>query len=290
MLRVGIVGGAGKLGRNIIDLLLESTEIAVGAVIVSKNSQYAGCDIGLLAGRQPMGIVVADDIYKSADSCDVFVDSTSADALQSNLTAYLALKKPVIIATTGFGEEIQERICELSKQVPVVYSPNFSIGVYKFIKLVKYAAQELDADYDIEVIEAHHNTKKDKPSGTARKIAKSITNTRPEDDVPIHSIRAGSIVGEHTVIFANSEGEQIELSHRLTSRKNCAKGIVTTINWIYNKGNVIKHFFSINCLGDTIYGQHFISDFTGWSKINVRVLPAGWFNIIQFNFFKRTFS
>lgn len=238
MLRVGIVGGTGKLGKDIIDLLLESKEIAVGAVVTRKDNQYVGCDIGSLVGRQLAKIAVTDDILKSTDGCDVLIDCTSAEALENNFNAYLVIKKPIIIATTGFGEETQAKVREMSMYVPVVYCPNFSIGVYKFIKLLKYAALELGADTDIEIIESHHNTKKDKPSGTAKKIAEAITGQLKRDsDIPIHSIRAGSIVGEHTVIFANSEGEQIEMTHRLTSRSSCAKGIVMAVNWIIDKEN-----------------------------------------------------
>jgi 4-hydroxy-tetrahydrodipicolinate reductase len=239
MLKVGIAGGTGKLGKDILAQLLDHGEIAVGAVIARRGNPFVGKDAGALIGRLPVGVEISGELASTRDCCDVYIDCTNADAFRTNAEAYLAAGKPVIIATTGFDAEGHDSIGLLARNVPVVVCPNFSIGVYKFLKLVRLAAEMLDSDMDIDILEYHHKQKKDMPSGTAKKLADTIRevrgNTGSATEVSIHSIRAGNLIGEHSVSFINGENERIELSHKIFSRDSFAKGIVQTVKWIHEQ-------------------------------------------------------
>lgn len=237
MIRVGIVGGTGKLGKDILGLLLDHTEITVGAVIVRKSNRDIGRDIGFLIDNRLTNIHIVDDILESSDHCDVYIDCTNANSfINDNYDAYVLVNKPIIIATTGFNSDHIEQISKLAQSTAVVICPNFSIGVLKFLKLVEMAAREFGMNSDIDIFELHHKHKIDKPSGTAIKMVDTIKGTGVEDDISIHSVRAGNIIGEHSVVFTTDENERIELSHKIYSRESFAKGVIQTIKWIVHNG------------------------------------------------------
>lgn len=240
MIRVGIAGGTGRLGKEMAGLLLQQEDMGVGAVIGRRGSPLAGADLGELLGMGPLGRTVAGTIEETLDQCDVYIDVTNAQGFRQNAPAYREARKPLIIGTTGFDAEGLEQIKELSRHMPVAVCPNFSIGVYKFLKLVRYAASLLDAGMDVDVIEAHHKMKKDSPSGTAKKLMEAVKEERRKlgvDDpvVHAHSIRAGSIVGDHSVIFTGLDNERIELTHRVQSRDGFAQGVLHSVRWIAGK-------------------------------------------------------
>lgn len=243
MIKVGVVGGTGKLGKEVIKCLLENKEsgVSLGAVITSKTNPNVGYDAGQLVGLPHCHVQITDHIVNSAGACQVYFDITNARALNENFEAYCILKKPLIIASTGFDMELERRIKQLAEDVPVLVCENFSRDVYRFIKIIEYASAILDKDMDAEVIEIHGKTKKDKPSGTAAKIANTIHQRRQEVDtnqnqtIPIHSLRMGNKVGEHKVVFINSENVQIELSHQQFSRHGYAQGMIDAASWIMNK-------------------------------------------------------
>lgn len=235
MIRVGIIGGTGKLGRDIIRLLIEHEEITLGAVIARKNNPFVGMEVGSLIDSQFTDIIIYDDLLGTSETCDVYIDCTSADSFMENYDAYVLGNKPVIIATTGFESKHMERINMLAESIPVVICPNFSIGVYKFLKLIKLAASEFCINTDIEILEYHHKFKKDKPSGTAKAIANTIRESGYEEQINIHSVRAGDIIGEHSVLFTTNDNERIEISHKIYSRDGFSRGVMETIKWIINK-------------------------------------------------------
>lgn len=233
MLRVGIVGGTGKLGRDIAGLMPSRTDMKAGAIIGRKGNPLIGQDAGVLLGGGETGLRITDDIPASKEECDLYIDCTYAKALmEENLPAYALLNKPLIVATTGFSAEDLERLAGLAKSMPVAICPNFSIGVFKFLKLVRLAALEFGMHADIDITDIHHKMKKDQPSGTAKKIRDTILGTGVDAPVSLHSIRAGHVIGEHSVLFTTPENERIELSHKVYSREGFAQGVFTVIRWI----------------------------------------------------------
>lgn len=235
MIKVGIVGGTGKLGKDIIKLLSDQTDILIGAVVARKGNPFVGNDLGSLIDGLFPNILIEDNIPDSINKCDIYIDCTSAEAMMSNYDAYRLANKPVIIATTGFNTEDIERLSTLSSSIPIVICPNFSIGVFKFLKLNKLAATEFGMNSDIDIFEYHHKYKKDKPSGTAIAIAHSIKDTGLEDPINIHSVRSGNIIGEHSVMFTTNDNERIEIAHKIYSRAGFSKGVIETIKWISSK-------------------------------------------------------
>lgn len=161
MIRVGVVGGTGKLGREIIRLLMNHADLSLGAVITRKGNVLVGEDAGCLVDGRKTGIVIQDQILATIDQCDMYIDCTNAEALLAeNDRAYSIACKPVVIATTGLINEDMERIEKLSESMPIVVCPNFSIGVYKFLKLVQLAATEFGNYSDIDIFEYHHKTER----------------------------------------------------------------------------------------------------------------------------------
>lgn len=240
MIRVGVVGGTGKLGKDIIGLLSGHGDMEAAAVVTRKGNPYAGKDISALTGGgEETGRRITEDIRETFGLCDVYIDCTNAEVFRENAGAYLEVRKPVILATTGFDDEGEKQIRALSRLVPVVVAPNLSIGVYRFLQLVRTAAQLLDAGVDIDIVEAHHKGKKDSPSGTANRLKEIIgeerrrkTGAEAEREISVHSIRAGAIVGEHTVQFISGDNERITLSHAIESRTAFAEGAVRAVKWI----------------------------------------------------------
>ncbi|WP_040952071.1 4-hydroxy-tetrahydrodipicolinate reductase [Gorillibacterium massiliense] len=235
MTRVGIVGGTGKLGRDIVKMLIDHKEISIGAVVTRKGSSFVGKDLSTLTDNGIAGVVIEDELLGTGDKCDLYMDCTSADSFLDNYDAYVENKRPVIFATTGFEPVHMDKIQQLAERVPVVVCPNFSIGVYKFLKLIKLAAVEFGVSADIDIIEYHHKFKKDKPSGTALAIADALRDSGFERDITMHSVRAGNIIGEHHVQLTTDDNERIEISHKAYSREGFSKGVLETIHWIMQK-------------------------------------------------------
>ncbi|NLC45344.1 MAG: 4-hydroxy-tetrahydrodipicolinate reductase [Clostridiales bacterium] len=229
MIKLGIVGGTGKLGRDLIKFILKSNSDLLNHVIARKGNQFVGCDVSSLIGGSHVGVSVTDSIFDVPTS-DVFVDCTNSEVFITNsLQQYVRLKKPVVIATTGFSNNDLAKIKEASQELPLLFSPNFSFGLYKFINTIKYAVADMDDETDIQIIEYHHAEKKDAPSGTAKRILEAILESNSKlskRKINIASIRAGNIVGEHRVLIANNNDEQIELIHKVTSRESFSSGIV----------------------------------------------------------------
>ena len=227
--RVLLVGAKGRMGQAIA-AAAESTD----AVIV------AGLDLG-------------DDLGKEIGGCDVVVDFSHPSATEAVNRACLDASKPLIIGTTGHSDEQRASIEATSKSLPVVLSPNFSIGVNALFWLTREAARMLGDDFDLEIVETHHRLKKDAPSGTARKLAEILCELRKLDyakdvrhgregllgersarEIGVHSIRAGDIVGDHTVTLAGP-GERLELTHKASSRETFAAGALRAAGWVVGK-------------------------------------------------------
>jgi 4-hydroxy-tetrahydrodipicolinate reductase len=199
------------------------------------------------------GLDQGDDLTGKSGDCDVVIDFSHPSATDAVNRACLGAGKPLVIGTTGHSEQQRAVIEATSQTVPVVLSPNFSVGVNALFWLTREAARLLGDDFDLEIVETHHRLKKDAPSGTARKLAEILcevrkldyaTNARhgregligerPAKEIGVHSIRAGDVVGDHTVTFGGP-GERLELTHKASSRNTFAVGALRAARWVAGK-------------------------------------------------------
>ncbi len=242
MIKLIICGAAGRMGKMIIACARESGDLEVVGAVDTVGHPDLGQDAGELAGCERVGVELTDSLEAVIGKGDVLIDFSAADAAAGNVEIAAGAGKAVVIGTTALSPEAEEQIKEAAEKVACVYSPNMSVGVNLLFRLAGEVARALGEDYDVEIVEAHHRFKKDAPSGTARKIAQEIaagrereldeiaiygregdTGERVSGQVAIHAVRAGDIVGEHTVIFSNL-GERLELVHRAHSRNTFARG------------------------------------------------------------------
>ncbi|MFC1501267.1 4-hydroxy-tetrahydrodipicolinate reductase [Elusimicrobiota bacterium] len=242
MLNVIVCGAAGRMGTSIINLSNNDKNVKIiGGV---ENTEIYMDKIS--------NISIYSDISDLISSANVTIDFSSTHATLNNLDISVKNKKPYVIGTTGFNPKEIERIKTASRSIPIVFAPNMSIGVNVLFKLVSEASKTL-ANYDKEIVELHHNQKKDAPSGTAIKLAEIISDSmkkklkdiavygrsgsigpRDKAEMGVFAVRAGDIVGEHTVYFAGP-GERVELTHRAHSRDTLASGALTAAKWIVNQ-------------------------------------------------------
>jgi len=251
--RIAVCGAAGRMGRTVLQLCHETDDVIIGAAIENQDSSYLNQDAGEMAGIGHIDVPIQSDIISVADRFDVLIDFTVASSVADNLKKCSEAGKRMVIGTTGLGDEEKSLIQETSKKIAIVFAPNMSIGVNLCFKLLETAASVIGKDTDIEIIEAHHRHKKDAPSGTALRMGEVIADTlgrdfkkcalygregntgeRDRETIGFETIRAGDIVGEHTVIFA-SEGERVEIAHKATSRKTFAAGAVRAAKWVSSR-------------------------------------------------------
>ncbi|MCL2144591.1 MAG: 4-hydroxy-tetrahydrodipicolinate reductase [Endomicrobia bacterium] len=243
-MKITICGAAGRMGQSILDIAkIDETVQVCGAVEYESSSAI---------GTGHPVIIPVSKIEEVLPATEVLVDFTNPDTALKNVELAKKYKIPVIIGTTGFIAEQKEKIAEAAKKIPIVLSPNMSVGVNILFKLVEEVTK-LIPDYDIEIVELHHNKKKDAPSGTAAKLSeiaaaamgknindvgvygrKTVLGDRKKDEIGVLSVRGGDIVGEHTVYFAGI-GERIELSHKAQSRNTFGAGAVRAAKWIVGK-------------------------------------------------------
>lgn len=173
------------------------------------------------------------DLATLTTSCDVVVDFSTADATEAVCEVCAAQSRPLVLGTTGHTSAQKDFVRTTAGKVPIVFAANFSLGVNVLFALARQAAALLGDKFDVEIIEAHHRTKKDAPSGTGKRLAEILEETRGAS-APVHSIRAGDIVGDHEVIFAG-HGERLELTHRASSRETFARGALQAALWVVGK-------------------------------------------------------
>jgi len=224
--RLIINGAKGRMGQALLSCAARDAELAVSAAL----------DAG-------------DNLSSALPGCDAVIDFTHAAATAEIAEACAEAGKALVIGTTGHGAAARARILACAVRIPIVFAPNFSIGVNTLFWLTRKAAQILGPDFDLEVVEMHHNLKKDSPSGTARRLAEILAEVRNLDydndvrhgregmvgertrtEIGMHAIRGGDVVGDHTVIFANA-GERLELTHKASSRETFANGALRAAKW-----------------------------------------------------------
>lgn len=253
MMRIAVIGAAGRMGKTLIQAITDANGVELGAAIVEPTSSLIGADAGEVAGVGKLGVSIVSDIQDCVADFDVLIDFTTP-ALSVANAAYCAENgKSIVIGTTGLDDEQKAQLAESGKKTSVVFAPNMSVGVNLTLKLLSLAAQILGDDYDVEVVEAHHRHKVDSPSGTALRMGEVVAEAlgrdlkecavygregqigpRTQKEIGFETIRAGDVVGEHSVWFA-TEGERIEIVHKASSRMTFAKGAVRASAWLANK-------------------------------------------------------
>jgi 4-hydroxy-tetrahydrodipicolinate reductase len=253
MTRIAIVGATGRMGRCLIKSAMLNSQITLTTVIARPNSKEIGTDSGLLAGIEKTFITVTDSLESKLSDFDILIDFTNPEASIKFIEICQKENKKIVIGTTGFNQTQQDKISALSKEMAIVMSPNMSIGVNLTLKLLELTSQIIGEESDIEIIEAHHRHKIDAPSGTALRMGETIANSlnrnlnecaiygregltgeRNPKTIGFSTIRAGDIVGDHTVMFAN-EGERIEITHKASSRMTFANGAIRAATWLADK-------------------------------------------------------
>ena len=252
MTRIAIVGAGGRMGRTLIEAVCQAEGAELAAATERAGSSLVGVDAGELAGQGKLGVAIADSL-ESAGDFDVLIDFTAPVATMAHLDYCVAHSKRIVIGTTGLSEGERSRIWEAGKQTGVVFAPNMSVGVNLCLKLLDLAARVLGDEVDIEIVEAHHRHKVDAPSGTALRMGEVVaealgrdlktcavygregqTGERDRKTIGFETIRAGDIVGEHTVMFAGI-GERVEITHKASSRMTFAKGAVRAAQWLMSR-------------------------------------------------------
>jgi 4-hydroxy-tetrahydrodipicolinate reductase len=246
MLKVIVTGAAGRMGRAILDRLAQAEGITLGAALEQSGHPAIG---SFPFPHSPSSII--DSIKTALESGEVVIDFTEPACTMPLLAE--AGRKPMVIGTTGFTEAQRAEIARAAKIAPIVLSPNMSIGVNVMLKLLTEATMALGAEYDVEIVEVHHRHKKDAPSGTALRMGEVIAEARgtsldqsgcfsrhgmigprPSGEIGIQTVRAGDVVGDHTVIFAG-QGERIELTHRAHNRNHFAIGALRAAQWVVDQ-------------------------------------------------------
>jgi len=250
MLNIIVSGAAGRMGSRIITLSKNYEDIKLIGALEHKDHKNIGQDIGEILGIGQAGITISSSINDIKEKADVLIEFSNPKASLEHLKAAYDKGISMVIGTTGFNKEQTVEIKKYTQKIPCVLAPNMSVGVNLLLKILKDVAKVLGDDYDIEIIEAHHRLKKDAPSGTAMKMAqviasalnrnleetavytrKGLIGERTKKEIGIQTIRAGDIVGEHTVIFGTL-GERIEITHKASSRDTFARGALKAALWV----------------------------------------------------------
>jgi len=255
MLRIAVAGAKGRMGKNLLEAIAATDGVALGAASVRAGDPLLGLDICQALGMPGAGVKAVADLRDVRDDFDALIDFTSPAATLEHLAFCADAGKALIIGTTGFTPEQKQAIDTAGKRIPLVFAPNMSVGVNLCFKLLELAARVIGEDADIEILEAHHRLKQDAPSGTALKMGEVVATTLGRDlascavygreghtgvrdpkTIGFATIRAGDIVGDHTVMFA-TPGERVEITHKSSSRMTYAKGAVRAAQWLQGKAS-----------------------------------------------------
>jgi 4-hydroxy-tetrahydrodipicolinate reductase len=248
-----ITGAAGRMGMRLIALTLATPGLQLYAAVEAENHPALGKDAGEVAQVGHVNIPITNNLNACLSHGDVVIDFTAPSSCLVNLRKVITSAKAMVIGTTGFSAPELKELQALAPKIPCVFSPNMSVGINVLLNTVGNIARSLGEDYNIEVIEAHHNKKKDAPSGTALKLAEALaegmewdlkevgvferhgmTGERKTREIGMQTIRAGDIVGDHTILLGGP-GERIEIIHRAHTRDTFARGALRAAGWVANK-------------------------------------------------------
>ncbi len=250
MLNIAVTGAVGRMGRTLVEAIHSAGDLRLGAALERADCPLLGADAGEVAAVGRLGVPVVSDMNAVLSQFDILIDFSIPSATLEKLDICAAAGKPLVLGTTGFDAAGLDRINRAAQHIPILMTPNMSVGINLVFKLIEMAAQALGDTADIEIIEAHHRNKIDAPSGTAvrmgeilaratgRELAdvavygrQGITGVRERTTIGFETIRAGDIVGDHTVLFA-AAGERIEITHRAHTRSNFAEGALRAARYL----------------------------------------------------------
>jgi len=262
LIRAVLIGVTGRMGRELLRAAAGFADLIVSGAIASPGSLALGRDAGELAGLGRLNLTVTCDLAPALAQADVALDFSSAAAASANLAAARAARKPLLLGTSGWGAELEPQLAAVARDVALLIAPNTSLAIALLSELVRLAARALPPTFDIDILEIHHRLKKDAPSGTALalgsaartgRVASSSAHAsslrgaagigsasapaagaRPQGEIGYASLRAGDIVGEHTVLFSGP-GEQLSLSHRASERAIFARGALAAALWLQSR-------------------------------------------------------
>ncbi|MDX5370881.1 MAG: 4-hydroxy-tetrahydrodipicolinate reductase [Pseudomonadaceae bacterium] len=253
MRRIAVMGAAGRMGKNLIEAVGQAEGAQLSAAIDRPDSSLIGADAGELVAQGKLGVALVGDLSQVLDQFDVLIDFTHPSVTLKNLEICRRAGKAMVIGTTGFSPEEKQQLAAAAKEIPIVFAANFSVGVNLCLKLLDTAARVLGDEVDIEIIEAHHRHKVDAPSGTALRMGEVVaaalgrdlqkvavygregqTGARARETIGFATVRAGDVVGDHTVLFA-ADGERVEITHKASSRMTFAKGAVRAAQWLQGR-------------------------------------------------------
>lgn len=250
MQRIAVMGAAGRMGKTLIEAVQQAADARLSAAIDRPDSTLVGADVGELAGVGRLGLTLVGDLQAVVEQFDVLIDFTHPSVTLKNLEVCRQAGKAMVIGTTGFSVAEKLLLERAAKDIPIVFAANYSVGVNLCLKLLDTAARVLGDEVDIEIIEAHHRHKVDAPSGTALRMGEVVANAlgrdlqkvavygregqtgaRERETIGFATVRAGDVVGDHTVLFA-ADGERVEITHKASSRMTFAKGAVRSALWL----------------------------------------------------------
>lgn len=252
--RIAVTGAAGRMGRELVRVIASTSGCSLSGGTEPPGSPHVGADLGVLAGLPPLGVVVTSDPLELVVRSDAVIDFTSPAATVEMAGLAANARIVHVIGTTGLSESDEAAIKAAARHATVIKAGNMSLGVNLLTAVTRRIAEALDADFDIEVVEMHHRHKVDAPSGTALMLGAAAaegrgidlsshsvrardghTGPRNRGDIGFATLRGGSVIGDHTVIFAG-EGERIEVTHRAADRSVFARGAVKAAIWGQGKG------------------------------------------------------
>lgn len=265
MIRIGISGASGRMGRVLIEAVTGHPDADLRAALERPGAAALGRDAGELAGLAPAGVTVAEDIATVVSDFDVLIDFTTPEATLAHARVCAAHGKPMVIGTTGFDADQRAELELITAPISRCMASNFSTGVNLCFRLLDIAARIIGEESDIEIYEAHHRHKVDAPSGTALSMGEVVaaalgrdlrqvavhgregqTGARTRTEIGFSSVRAGDIVGDHKVLFA-ADGERVEIAHKASSRMAFARGAVRAAVWL--PGQPTAHYDMQDVLG-----------------------------------------
>lgn len=252
MIRIAVCGVGGRMGQQVVQTVRNDPELYLVGGLVKPGKMNINNDVQFADWCRRSDVVITESLYELLDTSDVIIDFSTPEASIANLKKCSRYGKAMVIGTTGFTHDAT-LIRDLARNIPVVHSPNMSVGVNVIFKMIKEVAGVLGDDFDVEILEAHHRMKKDSPSGTALHLGEIVAKAlgrnlnmvascfrkgtnivRAEKEIGMQAIRGGDIIGDHTVYFIG-KGERIEITHRAQTREMFSQGAVKAAKWLVNK-------------------------------------------------------